>query len=128
MTLITPKVRVQAYCQPVDMRKSYEGLSRLVRQDMGGDVLSGQLFLFTNKRRNRAKVLYFDGTGLCVLCKRLEKGRFAPLWKRSTEAVLSLSHAELDLFLQGSELIGKVTLSPAPLTKNELAIGAQMHV
>ncbi len=119
-------VRVHAYCRPVDMRKSYEGLSRVVRQEMGQEVLSGHLFLFTNKRRNRAKVLYFDGTGLCVLAKRLERGQFAPLWKRSAESVLSLSAAELELFLHGSELIGKVALHPPPLSRNELAIGAKM--
>lgn len=124
--LSTSNARVHAYCRPVDMRKSYEGLSRVVRQEMGQDVLSGHLFLFTNKRRNRAKVLYFDGTGLCVLSKRLERGQFAPLWKRSTESVLSLSAAELELFLQGSELIGKVALHPPPLSRNELAIGAKM--
>ena len=77
MSLIVPGLGVVAYCQPVDMRKGYEGLSRLVRLEMGEDVLSGSLFLFTNKRRNRAKVLYFDGTGLCVLSKRLERGQFA---------------------------------------------------
>ena len=126
MALMAPGTRVLAYCRPVDMRKSYEGLSRLVRRDIGQDVLSGQLFLFTNKRRNRAKVLYFDGTGLCVLAKRLERGQFAPLWKRSTEAVLSLSQAELDLFLHGSEVVGTMVLRPPAMTKNELAIKARM--
>jgi transposase len=126
MLLMAPGLRVVAYCQPVDMRKGYEGLSRLVRKEMGQDVLSGMLFLFTNKRRNRAKVLYFDGTGLCVLAKRLERGRFAPLWKRSAGGTLSLTRAELELFLQGSELVGKMALSPAPLSKKELAIGARM--
>ena len=126
MQLMGPGFRVLAYCQPVDMRKGYEGLSRLVRKEMGQDVLSGTLFLFTNKRRNRAKVLYFDGTGLCVLAKRLERGQFAPLWKRSAGAILSLTHAELALFLQGSELIGKMALSPPPLSRKELAIGARM--
>ncbi len=126
MMLMTTDVRVLAYCEPVDMRKSYEGLSRLVRQDMSEDVLSGQLFLFTNKRRNRAKVLYFDGTGLCVLAKRLERGRFAPLWKRSTKGILLLSQAELELFLHGSEVVGTLTLRPPGMTKNELAIKAQM--
>lgn len=89
-------------------------------------MLSGTLFLFTNKRRNRAKVLYFDGTGLCVLSKRLERGQFASLWKRSGDATLSLTHAELDLFLHGSELVGKMALRPPPLSKKELAIGAKM--
>lgn len=123
---VSSQVRVLAYCQPTDMRKSYEGLSRLARKEMGHDVLSGTLFLFTNKRRNRAKVLYFDGTGLCVLAKRLERGQFAALWKRTNELTLSLTHAELELFLQGSELIGKFALSPPPLSQKDLAVRAQV--
>lgn len=126
MLLTVPGLRVIAYCRPVDMRKGYGGLSRLVRKEMGQDVLSGTLFLFTNKRRNRAKVLYFDGTGLCVLAKRLERGQFAPLWKRSAGPTLSLTHAELELFLHGSELVGKMALRPPALSKKELAIGARM--
>ena len=126
MSLTVPGLRVVAYCQPVDMRKSYEGLSRLVRMEMGEDVLSGSLFLFTNKRRNRAKVLYFDGTGLCVLSKRLERGQFAALWKRGRDATLSLTHAELDLFLHGSELVGKMALRPPALSEKELAFGTRM--
>ena len=78
---ILARVPVYAYCEPVDMRKGYEGLSGLVREEVGKDPLSGALYLFTNKRRTRAKVLYFDGTGLCVFAKRLEQGRFVALWK-----------------------------------------------
>jgi len=126
MFALSSQIRVLAYCQPTDMRKSYEGLSRLARKEMGQDVVSGTLFLFTNRRRNRAKVLYFDGTGLCVLAKRLERGQFASLWKRTEEPTLSLSHAELELFLQGSEVIGKMALSPPPLSRQELAVGAEM--
>ncbi len=119
-------MRVWAYCQPVDMRKSYEGLSYLVREQMGQQVLSGEMFLFVNRRRNRAKVLYFDGTGLCLLSKRLEKNQFAALWKQKEQSQVELSHPELELFLQGSEWVGKVVLSPARLTESELAIGAGM--
>lgn len=126
MLLRAASVHVHAYCRPVDMRKSYEGLSRIVRQEMGQNVLSGHVFLFTNKRRNRAKVLYFDGTGLCVLAKRLERGQFAALWKYRADSVLQLSAAELELFLHGSEVIGKMVLRPPPLSKNELVIGAAM--
>ena len=115
------RVKVYAYCLPVDMRNGFEGLSAMVTLHLGKDPLSGALFLFTNKTRTRAKVLHFDGSGLCVYAKRLEKGRFAALWKYTERASLVLSRAELELFLQGSHLIGRFQLAPAPLDEKDLA-------
>jgi transposase len=116
----TRAVRVLAYGAPSDMRKGYEGLSALVRNELGRDIMAGELYLFTNALRSRAKVLLFDGTGLCIYMKRLDKGRFAKLWK-SDGAALSLTMSELSLFLEGSELVGKRALSPAPITHADLA-------
>ena len=115
------RVRVFAYCQPVDMRNGFEGLSALVTSQLQRDPLSGALFLFTNKTRTRAKVLHFDGTGLCIYAKRLERGRFVALWNYTEQTSLVLSRAELELFLQGSHLIGRFQLAPAPLDEKELA-------
>ena len=117
-------VRVFAYAGPVDMRKSYEGLGALVRNELGRDLLSGELYLFTNRRRTRAKVLLFDGTGLCIYMKRLDKGRFAKLWRdeRDGGSALSLTMSELSLFLEGSELVGRRTLSPPAITQQDLAV------
>jgi transposase len=65
--------------------------------------------------RTRAKVLLWDGTGLCIYAKRLEQGRFACLWREATAgAPLRLTMSELQLFLEGSALVGRVPLSPAP--------------
>ncbi len=114
------RVPVFAYCRPADMRKGFEGLSALVRRDLGRDPIDGALYLFTNRRRRRAKVLYFDGTGLCVLSKRLEKGLFAKLWREGSEKELSLTRTELELFLQGSQLVARLQLSPTPLAASDL--------
>lgn len=67
-------VRVYAYVAPVDMRKSYDGLSAVVRNELRRDVLQGELFLFAGKDRRRAKVLVFDGTGLCVYMNACRRG------------------------------------------------------
>lgn len=115
-------IRVYAYAAPADMRKAYEGLSALVRQDLGRDPLSGDLYLFCNRRRHRAKVLHWDGTGLCIYAKRLEKGRFACLWRAGHRDELELSESELRLFLEGSQLVGRVALSPTHLCEQDLYI------
>lgn len=113
-------VRVWAYGAPTDMRKGYEGLGGIVRNELARDILAGELYLFTNARRSRAKVLLFDGTGLCIYMKRLDKGKFAKLWKADRGAV-SLTMSELALFLEGSELVGRRALSPLAITQQELA-------
>ena len=110
----TRRVRVFAYVKPADMRKQYDGLYALVVSEMKADPLSGDLFLFTNRRRTRAKVLLWDGTGLCVYQKRIERGRFASLWRGDDEEMLEMTLSELALFLEGSTLAGAVRLSPAP--------------
>lgn len=115
----TRQVRVYAYRAPVDMRKSFNTLTTLVVQGLGRDVLSGDLFLFVSKTRRRAKVLFWDGTGLCVFAKRLEKGHFAAPWSRPGEGPLALTVNELELLLEGSELVWKVPLSPAPWTPGD---------
>ncbi len=114
--------RVYAYAAPADLRKGYEGLSALVRQDLGRDPLSGDLYLFCNRLRHRAKVLHWDGTGLCIYMKRLEKNRFACLWREGDRNGLTLSETELRLFLEGSQLVGRVALSPTHLCEKDLYI------
>ena len=105
-------VRVFAFPAPVDLRRGYDGLSHLVTWQLGKDVLSGDCFLFTNRRRRSAKVLLYDGTGLAMYCKRLERGRFACLWGGPLGEPVALTTAELALFLEGCALVGKTSLSP----------------
>lgn len=108
----TRVVRVFAYRQPADMRKGFDGLFGLVVGHIGRDPLSGEMFVFVSGNRRRAKVLMWDGTGLCLYSKRLEKGRFAQLWGDET---IELTMSELQLFLEGSSLIGKIRISPDQL-------------
>lgn len=110
--------RVFGYGAPVDLRRGFDGLSALVVSKMGLDVLSGDAFVFVSRNRVRAKVLVWDGSGLCILAKRLERGRFASLWRQGE--ALRLSAAELELFLEGSELVGKMPLVPAPVPLAQL--------
>jgi transposase len=111
---------VYAFTDAVDMRKSFNTLSALVAEQMKRDVLTGDLFLFVSADRKRAKVLYFDGTGLCLLSKRLEKGKFVALWKRKRAGGLEITLAELALFIEGSESIGRMPLSPPLLAHADL--------
>ena len=114
-------VRVFAYPEAVDLRKGYDGLYGLVTQGLARDPMSGELYLFVNKRRDACKVLVWDGTGLCVFQKRLARGRFASLWRESRE-VVRLTASELALFIEGCELVGRRPLSPAPVVPTSLAI------
>ena len=115
------RVSAYAYTAPVDMRKGFDGLSALVVQKLGRDPLSGELFLFVSRNRIRAKVLHWDGTGLCVYAKRLERGRFSCLWREESEPNVRLTLSELQLFLEGSKLVGKISLSPPEMTHFSLA-------
>lgn len=74
------QIRVHLYGQPVDMRKSFDGLYALTRHGLGQDPLSGRLFVFINRRATQMKVLYWDRTGFCLWAKRLEQGRFLSDW------------------------------------------------
>jgi transposase len=87
-----------------DMRKGYDGLYGLVRDKLGLEVRSGHLFLFANARRNRLKILLWDGSGVWVCAKRLERGRFS--WPLAGDGLdrVTLSHEELSLLLGGIDL------------------------
>jgi transposase len=115
------RVAVYAYAAPTDMRKGFDGLAGLVSQRLGRDPLNGDVYLFLSRNRVRTKVLHFDGTGLCIYAKRLERGRFAPLWRDGTREPITLTVSELDLFLDGSTIVGRVALTPPPLTHFSLA-------
>jgi len=108
-------VRVFACPRPIDLRKGYDGLFSLVKHALGHEPLSGDLFLFVNARRCGCKVLLWDGTGLCIFMKRLERGRFATLWREDGQP-LQLTASELALFIEGCVLVGRQALSPRAIS------------
>ena len=93
------QVRIWFYTQPTDMRRSYDGLSALVKGKLAEDPLSGQLFVFINRKRTQMKILYFDRSGYCIWSKRLEQGRFH--WPSHTDEKQRLSWTDLKLIVEG---------------------------
>ena len=122
MITLPRTVRVWAYGHPADLRKGYNGLVGMVKRDLKADPMCGDLYLFVNRKRSGCKVLLFDGTGLCIFMKRLERGRFAELWRDRNGAPLRLTASELALFIEGCALVGRQALSPAAITLNDLAV------
>lgn len=96
--------RVYLAAGVTDMRKGFEGLFALAKSFSGAGPLSGHVFVFCNRTRDRIKVLYFDGSGLWVCAKRLEGGRFRWPERGQGSGTLTLSRAELTLLLEGIDL------------------------
>ena len=99
-------VRIFVAVEPVDMRKQFNGLWSAAQEKLHEDPKSGAVFVFINKERTRWKLLYWDGTGVWVLAKRLEKGRFGWPAAVSGQDKVVLSHEELALLLGGIDLTG----------------------
>lgn len=98
MLSLPPSVRIFVARGAVDLRKSFDALSAVVREVLSQDPLSGHLFVFLNRPRDRIKVLYWDRCGFCLFYKRLEKGRFTEL------KVEEINARELLCVLEGIEL------------------------
>jgi transposase len=107
MLNITGKLKVFLAVEPADMRKSFNGLYALATEKLKEDPQQGALFAFTNKRKTLVKLLHFDGTGLWVSIKRLEKGTFSwPTGVDLEDGKLKLSNEALILLLDGVDLKG----------------------
>jgi transposase len=101
MLSLSPATRIFVALQPIDMRKSFNGLYAAVETILSEDPLSGHLFLFTNRIRTRVKAIYWDGSGLVIYAKRLERGRFG--WPEGDGVRQVLRPEELTLLLHGLE-------------------------
>ena len=101
-----PATRIYVALGATDLRKGFDGLYGIVRDRLGLEVRSGHLFLFANSRRNRLKILYWDGSGLWICSKRLERGRYSWPQQADQSDQVTLSHEELSLLLGGIDLRG----------------------
>ena len=112
MLSFSGSLKVFLALDPIDMRKGFEGLYAAVSEKLQADVKSGALFVFTNNKRTRLKVLYFDGTGLWLMTKRLEQGTFC--WPRAAESgqtKLQLAPEAFALLTDGIDM-HKATMRP----------------
>jgi len=100
---VGPATKIYIALDPIDMRKGFDGLYGLVRDHLCQDPLSGHLFLFTNRPHTRLKVLVWDGSGLWVCAKRLERGRFS--WPASNGSrSVTMRPEELAMLINGMDL------------------------
>jgi transposase len=107
MLSLPPSVRLFVARGVTDMRKSFDTLAAVVMEVVDEDPQSGHLFLFVNRRRDRLKVLWWDGSGYCLLAKRLEHGQFRVFDRAKGKAgAFELSASELALVLEGIDLRG----------------------
>ena len=99
MIAVPAGARVMVATKPVDFRKGMEGLAALVREAMGADPFCGVIYVFRAKRADRVKLIFWDGTGMVLVAKRLEDGKFR--WPGVQDAIMRLSAAELQALLEG---------------------------
>jgi transposase len=91
--------RVYVSCRPVDLRNGFNGLAALIAHELHSDPYSGHLFVFRGKRSDYLKMLYWDGSGLCLFAKRLESGKFS--WPPIVDESMSLSQGQLAMLIEG---------------------------
>ena len=103
-----PGVRVWLACGHTDMRKGMDGLAVLVQHALNEDPFGGALFAFRGKRGGLVKLLWFDGQGMCLFSKRLERGHF--VWPPTGTGRVSLTPAQLSMLLEGIDW--RVTVRP----------------
>jgi len=104
MLNIAGDTKIYAYTKPADMRKGFNGLSGIIRQEFQSDPTDGSLFLFVNRRRDRMKILHFDGGGFWLYYRLLESGTFEQLVAKDVSCRLQIDSTELTMLLSGVSL------------------------
>lgn len=97
--MIPSGTRVWLAAGATDMRRGLDGLAALIQARLGADPFGGQVFIFRGRRGDLVKMLWWDGDGLCLFAKRLERGRF--IWPQATDGSIHLSAAQLSMLLEG---------------------------
>ncbi len=92
-------VQVWLAAGETNLRNGFDGLAALIQLQLAEDPFSGQLFVFRSRRGDRIKILWWDGDGLCLFTKRLERGKF--VWPQATSGTVSLTSAQLSMLLEG---------------------------
>ena len=123
MIALNRRTKVFLSKEPTDMRASYDSLFDRVKNVVKEDPFSGHLFVFLNKRRTCCKCMYYDGTGLVLICKRLENGLFARVNPYHASDIV-LTQAEFNLFFEGADLNKSFIESPREIKKSVLPLVA----
>ena len=97
--IIPTGTRVWLAAGATDMRRGFDGLTAIVQERLGADPFGGHVFIFRGRRGDLVKLLWWDGDGLCLFAKRLERGRF--IWPQATDGSIHLSAAQLSMLLEG---------------------------
>lgn len=104
MLSLSAHLKFYLYAQAVDMRQSFDGLSGIVTTALGRDPLSGDVYVFLNRRRDRMKLLVWDRTGFWIFYKRLEQGTFQLPRRCAEAAAIAVGYDEVMLILEGIDL------------------------
>ena len=123
MIVLNRRTKVFLSKEPADMRASYDTLFHRAKDVLKEDPFSGHLFVFLNKRRTCCKCLYYDGTGLVLICKRLEEGLFARVNPFHSGDIV-LTQAEFNLFFEGADINKRFIESPREVRKSILQVAA----
>ena len=126
MIALNRRTKIFVCKDPTDLRASYDSLFTRVKTVLEKDPFSGHLFLFVNHRRNSCKCLYYDGTGLVIISKRLEKGLFSRINPMHRGEVV-LTEAEFGLFFEGANLEKRFVESPVEIKKTAFPVSQPLQ-
>lgn len=108
MIRLLPGARVFVCTRPVRLNKGFAGLAGIVHNELGGDLLTGDLFVFMSRSRKLVKALFWDGTGLVLVSKRIARGRFATVWQPDLEGAVRVTRRDLEELLSGADVTRKI--------------------